>query len=192
METYDWMERALADPACLPGAAAHDDWRVRYAAAVAMGRLGDPANLPHLRAMLAREEGRPLYSQPRASFPGTHDDTRMAERILAVRAVFDRETTEEEREAWKCRGRVKQACLFAIGDIGVADAPLRRAVEALLADPDDPVRMAAFRALGRIGDAESLALIERMLETPEHCSRTEAQKAHAALRAAFGAGEAAP
>lgn len=177
MESYDWMERVLTDRSALTDAAVHADWRVRYAAAVAMGRTGDPEWLPDLSAMLEREDGRPLYDQPRASFPGSHDDTRMAEQILAVHEVFDREAGEDEREAWKCRGRVKQACLFSIGDIGVGDESLRRKVEAYLEETDDVVRMAAARALGRIGNAGSLPALEQLLDVPEFCSRTEARKA---------------
>jgi len=190
VDSYDWMERALADPASLDAAAGHTDWRVRYAAAVAMGRRRDPVHLPALFAMLEREAGRPLYDQPRATFPGSHDDTRMAEQILAVHETFDREAGEEEREAWKCRGRVKQACLFAIGDIGGADAAQRCAVEACLRDGDDVVRMAAARALGRIGDGASLAALSGLLDAPEFCSRTEARKSTARLRAAAPEGSA--
>ncbi len=177
MDDFEWMERVLSDRSSLGDAAAHEDWRVRYAAAVAMGRTGDRSYLQTLAALLEREDGRPLYDQPRASFPGSHDDTRMAEQILAVHEVFEREAGDFEREAWKCRGRVKQACLFAIGDIGFADESLRRKVEAYLVETDDVVRMAAARALGRIGDAGSLSALEPLLDVPEFCSRTEARKA---------------
>ena len=205
MDAYDWIERVLRDPSAIPEAAEHPDWRVRYGAAVACGRAlaPDPAHGPSretdpvgaearvrtLFRILDREEGRPLYDQPRARYPGSHDDTRMAEQIRAVRVEFDREATEEEMEAWKCRGRVRQAALFALGDLGPAAsgdllAEAQRRILGFLDETDAAVRMAAARALGRLGDPDSLRVLERLQDDPEWCTRTEARKALVRIRSA--------
>lgn len=121
MDTFELMERAFADPDALAELAGHGDWRVRYAAAVAMGETGDPRWLPVLHDLLVAEAGRDLYGQPRVlGFPGSYDDTRMAEQLIEVEPLWDREYPAEVLEDWKCRGRVRQAAVLAVHAIGSA------------------------------------------------------------------------
>ena len=70
--------------------------------------------------MLRVENSRPLYSQPPVQFFNSTDDTRMAEQVGPIEAVFDQEYDESSKEAWRCRGRVKQAVLIALYEIGGA------------------------------------------------------------------------
>ena len=98
---YDLMELVLGDPEALAQHWNDDRWRVRYAAAVAMGETGDPRWLPELHRLLVIEDGRDLYSQPRVmGFVGSFDDTRMAEQLIRTEAIFDREYSPEALDAW--------------------------------------------------------------------------------------------
>jgi HEAT repeat protein len=178
------MEAVLTDPAALTEHWDHEDWRVRYAAAVAMGESADARWLPMLTDLLAIEASRPLYSQPAVlEFPGSYDDTRMAEQIIATEAIFDRDYPEPLKEAWRCRGRVREACLLAVHAIGAGTADLLDIVYALLDDPDEDrsVKAAGAKALARIGDTSSIAVLRRALESDEWCLRVEALRALDAL-----------
>lgn len=184
MDTYSLMELAFSSPSALEELADHPDWRVRYAAAEAMGETRDPAWLPALTALFAREEQRALYSQPPAHFSRAGglpqiDDTRIAEMIGPLDFTFDEPPAPETLEDWRCRGRVKQAVLFAVYEIGQAGEDLLALIHAVLARPheDYPVKAAAARALGRVGTAESIASLHIAEGIDEWCTQTEARKA---------------
>jgi HEAT repeat protein len=179
-DVYDLMEQVLTDADALERHATHHDWRVRYAAAVAMGESGDPRWLPQLGELLAMEDGRDLYGQPRVlGFTNSFDDTRMAEQLIATEAIFDQEYPEDRMDAWRCRGRVRQAALLAVDAIGTATPELIQLIHDVLEDPDEDfsVKAAGAKALGRVGDALSLPALERALEFDEWCLQVEAHKA---------------
>lgn len=177
--TYALMELVLTQPETIEQLALDADWRVRYAAAVAIGRAGDPRRLPLLSRMLEIEDARPLYRQPPARFINSSDDTRMAEQIGPIEVIFDQPYDEFHLEAWRCRGRVRQAILFAVAELGATDAGLRVRLEDLLRDPaeDYPVKAAAARALAAVGDAASLPALEAARQIDEWCTQVEAAKA---------------
>jgi HEAT repeat protein len=184
-DIYALMERVLTDPAALEEHWDHEDWRVRYAAAVAMGESGDTRWLPMLSELMAIEAGRELYTQPAVQeFTGSYDDTRMAEQLIATEAIFDRDYPEWLKDAWRCRGRVRQACLLAVHAIGEAPPDLLDMIHALLEDPDEdrPVQAAGSKALARVGDRRSITVLERALEFDEWCLGVEARTALATLR----------
>ncbi|WP_425503497.1 HEAT repeat domain-containing protein [Jiangella mangrovi] len=190
MDTFELMERAFAEPEVLAELAGHADWRVRYAAAVGMGETGDPRWLPVLHDLLVAEAGRDLYGQPRVlGFPGSYDDTRMAEQLIEVEPVWEHEHPPEVLETWKCRGRVRQAAVLAVHAIGRSLPELNGLLRAVLDDPDDDysVKAAAAKALSVVGDASSVAHLERALELDEWCLHVETTKALSALRGAADA-----
>jgi hypothetical protein len=145
----------------------------------------DLMELPLLQEMLLAENERQLYSQPRVrEFVGSYDDTRMAEQVIRTEAIFDRDYPDSLREDWRCRGRVRQAALLAIHDIGMATPEIIAEIHRVLADPheDYAVMAAAAKALGRVGDAASLPHLERALTIDEWRLATEVRKALAAIR----------
>jgi HEAT repeat protein len=178
-DSYDLMELAFRSPDALAGLANHPDWRVRYATAIAMGETRDPAWLPTLATMFQHEERRSLYNQPPAHFLKCVDDTRMAEQIGPLEVSFDSSPSPETLEDWRCRGRVKQALLFAVTEIGQVDAQLLSLIQALIAreHEDYPVKAAAARALGAVGRPESRASLQLAEQIDEWCTQTEARKA---------------
>jgi HEAT repeat protein len=183
-DSYALMELVLADPAALAEHWDDEDWRVRYAAAVAMGESGDPRWLARLHDLMEIEAQRPLYSQPAVqAFVGSYDDTRMAEQLVATEAVWDREYPDDVKEAWRCRGRVRQASLLAVHAIGSATPELVDLIHRLLEDPDEDhsVKAAGAKALARVGDRSSVPALEAAMEFDEWCLRVEARKALATL-----------
>ena len=160
------------------------NWRVRYAAAVAMGESHDKKWLTSLEEMFVNESKLPLYTQPPVHFPGKPEDaTRLSEHIGPITVVFDQYYDEETKEAWRCRGRVKQAILYAVYEIGhVHDEFLDKIHNCLEEIKDDYcVVAAAARALGRIGNDKSLRCLENALSIDEWCTVTEAKKAKQSL-----------
>lgn len=183
--TYHQMEAVFAaSPEHLQTVALDLDWRIRYAAAVAIGFKKDKSLLLLLQQMLDIEAKRPLYSQPKTEFIGVEGDTSLAEQITPFTVVFPYEVDADTQEAWKCRGRVKQAILFAIYEIGEAHRSMIEQIEHLVMDEqeDAPVRAAAVRALGRVGNSTSLACCEYAATIDEWCTRVEAIKAIGALK----------
>lgn len=177
---YAIMELVLKDEKALEHYAFHGDWKVRYAAAAAMGETKSEKWLEPLYQLLKMEQTRELYSQPKVKeFVNSYDDTRMAEQIVPIEAVFDREYPEELKEDWKCRGRVRQACLFAIYSIGKANEEILKEIYGYLEDPEEDyaVKAAGAMALGAVGNKESIPYLEKALEFDEWCLRTEAGKA---------------
>lgn len=189
MDSFSVMERCFeqtaGDAANAAAAAGHDDWRVRYAAAVALGETRDGRHMPLLADMLRREHARDLYSQPPAEYTHGTGDTRMAEEIAPVVLRFDRAYSADVMEAWRCRGRVKQAVLFAVHEIGAASDELLVQIHACITrvGEDYPVKAAAARALGVAGNAASLLVLHEALAVDEWCTQTEARKAIAAIEA---------
>jgi HEAT repeat protein len=179
------MERVLVDEEALAAHSRHPDWRVRYACAVAMGETGSARWLPDLLEMLVAENARSLYSQPRVSgFVGSYDDTRMAEQLISTEPIFDREYSDELKDDWRCRGRVRQACLFAVHSIGAATPELLSEIHRIVGDLDDDktVLAAAARALAVVGDESSIPLLERAHSLDEWCLAVEAGRALDAIR----------
>jgi HEAT repeat protein len=185
MHDIAMMERVLGDPASIPHAAQHPDWEVRYAAAVAIEACADPAWLPTVRAMWQHELARPDYTRASVRFIEHVGDTRNAEMIGPLTAVFPAGTDDATRAAWACRGRVRQALAFAIAAIGQCDDGLRGMLHdrLLAADEDYPVKAAVARALARVGTAASIAPLQVALALDEWCTHTEAALALAALAA---------
>lgn len=179
MNVYEWMELAFTQPVELERLALHENWRVRYAAAVAIGQTPDRRWLPLLKEMLRIENARPLYTQPPAHFSNSTDDTRMAEQIGPITATFDHAVDEATLDAWRCRGRVKQAVLFALYEVGEADDELRAILHAYLEDPQEeyPIKAAAGRALGRVGNRSSIPALQVAQKFDEWCTQMEATKA---------------
>lgn len=186
---YQLLETMLApgiDPAQY---AKHENWRVRYGAAIAMGEKQDPSYVPVLLEMLKNEDKLDLYSQPQVKeFIGGYDDTRMAEMLVKVQEVFDKEYPDHIKEAWKCRGRVRHAAIFALYDIGVVNEAVNRYLCECLERPNEDfaVCAAAARTLGKLGNAGCIPSIERGMEKDEWCLRCEGRKAIAKLSSGQG------
>jgi HEAT repeat protein len=155
---------------------AHPNWRVRYAAAVALGDRRDAAAVPALLAMLAGEDAAPLYTQrgDLASAP--------AGASMPVQLQVPPGVTEETLEAWRRRGRLKQAACLALGAIGAAALPALPVLQRYAVDQgeDYAVRAAACHALGQLGAPASLPVLHQAAQDGEWCTRTEARKALAA------------
>lgn len=180
MDHYALMEEVFFHPEKIEEYADHSDWRVRYATAVAIGETKDVKWSSTLLRILERESKRDLYSQPATvRFEHGPGDTKMAERLLPTRAIFDKEYPEELKEDWRCRGRVKQACLFAVRDMGIASPEMIAYLRHILDEPgeDYGVCAAAAMALGRVGNLECLPSLKKALEIDEWCVQTEAKKA---------------
>lgn len=184
MTHYPLMEKMLSGTASLAEGAAHADWRVRYAAALAMGERADAQWLPVLLAMMKFEETRDLYSQPRVvGYEGSYDDTRMAEQLQPIRVIWDQAYSQRQLDDWRCRGRVMQACLFAVEAIGQVDEQLLQFLHVLLNHGDSAVKAAAARVLIRVGTRDSLPFLRAALSVDEWCLQTEARKAIARIEA---------
>lgn len=173
----------MSDPVSLAALIAylhHADWRVRYAAAVALGdRRAAPAAAP-LIALLKEEDAAPLYTQPGdlASAPaGAHH---------APVVQYPAGVSADTLAAWVRRGRLKQAAITALGQLGDPARPALPILQRYAADPkeDYAVRAAANKALGLLADRSSLPALQRAIHDEEFCTRTEAQKALAKVSAA--------
>lgn len=185
INNYTLMEEVLTRPEKIEEYVKHPDWRVRYAAAVAMGETGDEKWNDTLLGMLEYEDTRSLYTQPAVSgFENSYDDTRMAEQLVPIKEIFDQDYSEELKEDWRCRGRVKQACLFAVKEMGRVSDELLAYMHRLLQKPgeDYAVCAAAARALGYVGHKGSIPYLEKALQIDEWCVQTEAKKAIRRIR----------
>lgn len=179
MRRYQEMEALFHDPQLIVAASTHPDWRMRYAAALAMAQHPDPKWLPLLARMLDIEAQRPLYTQPPARFSHGTGDTRMAEQIGPIDVFFDADYDDATLEAWRCRGRVRQAALFAIAAIGSADDALLDVLHGYIfdANEDFTVKAATARALGMIANPRSIPALREAQIFDEWCTNREASKA---------------
>lgn len=187
-ERFEKMEKCLrlgashsrAAAGRLEAMLADADWRVRYAAAVALGDLGSEGSVPALMAALRREDQRPLYSQKEdlAGGPAGSPARMRRSEVLARQS-------EETLEAWRCRGRVKQAVCFALAEMGAAAVEALPMLSKYAVDQgeDYAVRAAACRAIGLIGPAQCAAVLEQACQDGEWCTKTSARKALALARA---------
>ena len=179
MSCYDEMEAVLHDVTLIESAAVYGRWQVRYAAAMAIAQHPEPRWLPVLHNMLIIESTRPLYTQPVVQFSVGNGDTRMAEQIGPIEVTFDSAYDDATKDAWRCRGRVRQAVLFAIAAIGVADNELLAVLHGFLADPkeDFAVKAATARALGVIAHPDSVPFLQIAQQFDEWCTNREATNA---------------
>ena len=180
VNNYKIMEDVLTHPDKIGQYASHGDWRVRYAVAVAIGETGDEKWLDTLASMLQYEDTRNLYTQPPViGFENSYDDTKMAEQLVPIKEIFDKDYPEDIREDWRCRGRVKQACILAIRDIGKASDDLLAYLHTILQKPGEDYAVCAATALclGYVGHMGSIPYLKKALQIDEWCTQTEAQKA---------------
>lgn len=156
-----------------------EDWRVRYAAAVAIGDRCDTAFIPALLHALALEDKAPLYNQPEVEAGGHAGSTEV------TAPEFPVGTTSEMREAWARRGRLKQAICLALGQIGKSSAEILDYLHRYATDSgeDYTVRAAACKALGQIRSQDSVPFLQRATGDEEWCTATEAAKALATIGA---------
>ena len=149
------------------------EWRVRYAAAVALGDRRDARAVAPLVACLAAEDAAPLFTQK------TDIGSSPAGYPFDFKAEFPPDLTPETRACWERRGRVKQAASLALGAIGKTAPEILAHLHRYVTDPshDPEVRAAAAKALGLIGDPTSRPHIEKATQDFEWCTRTEAQTA---------------
>ncbi len=161
----------------LVGALADPDWRVRYAAIVALGDLGDPQAAKPLLALLQAEAREPLFTQPPLEGSGHAGTTEE----FAV--AFPEGTTETTKEAWRRRGRLLQAGCLALANLGTPTAVALELLHDFATDQkrDYMVRAAACKVLGQIACPESLPVLEQATRDEEWCTATEARKALAAI-----------
>ena len=145
----------------LIGQLCHADWRVRYAAAIALGERKSAVAVPALAAVLEEENKAPIYSQKEdlAGLPAGSN------RSPAGRIPDG--VTLDTAEAWRRRGRLKQAVCLALAAIGQSE--------------DYGVRAASCKALGLIRDPSSLEILKAASDDQEWCTATEARKGVAAL-----------
>jgi HEAT repeat protein len=162
----------------LLNALADSDWRVRYAAIVALGDLGDPRAAEPLCTLLRAEAREPLFSQPPLEGGGNAGAT------LVYPVAFPADTTEATKEAWRRRGRLLQAGCLALANLGTPSTPLLELLHDLATDQkrDYMVRAAACKALGQLACPESLPVLEQATRDEEWCTACEARKAVAAIR----------
>jgi HEAT repeat protein len=159
---------ALADP----------DWRVRYAALVALGDLRDPRAVEPVLALLRMEALEPLFTQPPLQGGGHAGATRVNP------VAFPDGTTETTKEAWHRRGRLLQAGCLALADLGTPSASVFELLHDFATDQrrDFMVRAAACKALGQLASQESLTVLEQATQDEEWCTACEARKAVLAIR----------
>ncbi len=145
----------LAAPAEVIAGLGSPNWRIRYAAAVAAERCGTPAVVQALLATLRAEAKAPLYSQ--------RDEMTDDESIL---------------EAWRRRGRVRQAIYFTFAALGArAAAGIPDAAQSATDQGEDYcVRMAACHALGALGGPVALQALRQAVNDAEFCTLTEARR----------------
>lgn len=184
MLTYAAMERCAVlaqqqDEASLTELFAtlqHPEWRVRYAALVALGDRRDARALAPLLALLQAEDAAPLYTQT-GELGGTPAGAPTAPQVQLPPGV-DGVTYA----AWERRGRLKQAACFALAEIGQADPRVLAALQRYAqSEQDYQVRAAAARALGMLPAAASRPALEQAAKDEEWCTKTEARKALAKL-----------
>jgi HEAT repeat protein len=185
-EVFAEMERSLSAAAGGEGdvleklaeALRDERWPVRYAAAVSLGELGESAGraVPALLAALEQEDAAPLYTQP-GNLSGGPAGSNMP--MGAPSQAADAITLD----AWRRRGRIKQAAIWALHDIGVSTPAVRAALHRYAVNQGDDyaVRAAACRALRRLGNDESIPVLKQASQDGEWCTACEARTSLQAL-----------
>ena len=180
MNVYDRMENCIAASrraggeslALLLDALKDEVWEVRYSAAVGLGDLRAPAAIDGLLALLKEEDAAPLFTQPGECFG-------IAGSTVAPSPDLPQAVTKETLDAWRRRGRVKQAACFALGSIGKADPRVLDVLHRYAVDTaqDYMVRAPACKALGQIASPASKSVLEAAANDEETCTKLEARKA---------------
>jgi HEAT repeat protein len=162
--------------------AAHASWRVRFAAAVALGDRANPSAVSALLNMLAHEDSEPIYGQ------AEHYVGAPAGATTIAATANPAGVPEQTIECWRRRGRIKQAACVALGQIGPAarSAVTRMCHYATNQKEDYAVRAAACQALGLIGDASAAPSLRTATGDEEWCTKTQASKALRAIEHASG------
>jgi HEAT repeat protein len=160
--------------------AQHESWRVRFAAAVALGDRADSAAVAVLLSMLSHEESEPIYGQVEHYVGAPAGAT-----TIAATAIPDG-VSEQTIECWRRRGRIKQAACVALGQIGpgARAAVARLCGYAVNQKEDYAVRAAASQALGLIGDAGAIEPLRTASGDEEWCTKTQAAKALRSIESA--------
>jgi len=159
-----------------------ENWRVRYAAAIALEDRRDPRAIAPLLQALQAEEQAPLFSQPTLE-GGAHAGSN-----IAFSVIFPPGTTDESKEAWRRRGRVMQAICLALGAIGKPSPAVLAALHryAIAQECDYAVRAAACKALGQLAQPESLPILTQAARDEEWCTGCEARKAIKIIQGKMG------
>ena len=150
------------------------DWRARYAAATALYDRPAAEAIAPLVEVLDDEDAAPLFGQPE-EFGGIPAGANTPYQI-----TFPEGATEYEIEAWRRRGRVKQAAIWTLGRIGAADPHVLARLHRYAVDQaeDYMVRAAANKALGLIADPSSLPVVRQAMGDQETCTVMEATRAY--------------
>lgn len=149
------------------------DWQIRYAAIVAIGDRKNPAAIDALVKILRDENAAPIYTQD-ADYGGAPAGSPYSSELNLPAG-----TSDETRDAWHRRGRIKQAAIIAIGSIGTADP---RALDllheyAVNQKEDYMVRAAACQTLGKLANPTSIPFLEKAVTDGETCTMMEAERA---------------
>ncbi|HBC87673.1 MAG TPA: hypothetical protein DCZ94_12010 [Lentisphaeria bacterium] len=179
--TFDMMEYCAANATKKDDASfkkiltclSDDNWRVRYAAAIALGDRKDPNAVDALVQVLDNEDKAPLFSQPKLE-GGAHAGSN-----VPFSVIFPKGTTEATKEAWRRRGRLIQAACLALGNIGKTSPKALEKLHRYTTDQkcDYSVRAASCKALGQLASPESLPILEKATKDEEWCTSCEARKA---------------
>ena len=162
-ESFNMLLSALTDP----------DWQIRYAAVVAIGDRKNSDAINALVKILQDENAAPIYTQD-ADYGGAPAGSPYAnEPNLPIG------TTDETRDAWHRRGRIKQAAIIALGSIGIADSQALELLHdyAINQKEDYMVRAASCQTLGILASPTSKPYLEKAINDTETCTMMEAVRA---------------
>ncbi len=175
---FEYMEK------CIAGGQANDDeslkmllnalndadWQVRYAAVVAIGDRKTPVAIAALVQILRDENAAPIYTQD-ADYGGAP-----AGSPYATEPNLPVGTSDETRDAWHRRGRIKQAAIIALGSIGIADSRVLELLHdyAVNQREDYMVRAASCKTLGKLASPTSRPYLEKAANDNETCTMMEA------------------
>jgi HEAT repeat protein len=145
-------------------------WSLQQAALMALRDRPDPDAVPAILRLLRVHDQLDLYRAPN-------------------QRSLDGAPSESTREIWRCRFRVKQAALLALGAIGathgeraVGDEGMARLHhDALDHTQDFVIRVAACHALRLINSPRSRDVLTQASRDSERCTATEASKGLATM-----------
>ncbi len=162
-ESYNMLLAAMTDA----------DWQIRYAAIVAIGDRKRTTAIDALVKILHDENSAPIYTQD-ADYGGAP-----AGSPYANEPNLPTGTTDETRDAWHRRGRIKQAAIIAIGNIGICNQnALDILHEYVLNQKEDyMVRAASAQTLGKLASPTSKPFLEKAINDTETCTMMEAVRA---------------